>query len=78
MKKIVSLVVVLILILNVSCDKCEEGDRATPASFFVAIVDATTDENVFENETFPHVQTNTIQDTCMRLSVVNDHIVTVH
>lgn len=52
MKKIVSLVVVLILILNVSCDKCEEGDRATPASFFVAIVDATTDENVFENETF--------------------------
>lgn len=52
MKKIVSLVVVLILTLNVSCDKCEEGDRATPASFFVAIVDATTDENVFENETF--------------------------
>jgi hypothetical protein len=38
--------------LNVSCDKCEEGDRATPASFFVAIVEATTDENVFENETF--------------------------
>lgn len=52
MKKIVSLVVVLILMLNVSCDKCEEGDRATPASFFVAIVDAATDENVFENETF--------------------------
>lgn len=52
MKKIVSLVVVLILMLNVSCDKCEEGDRATPASFFVAIVEATTDENVFENETF--------------------------
>lgn len=52
MKKIVSLVVILILMLNVSCDKCEEGDRATPASFFVAIVDATTDENVFENETF--------------------------
>jgi hypothetical protein len=52
MKKIVSLVVVLILMLNVSCDKCEEGDRATPASFFVAIVDTTTDENVFENETF--------------------------
>jgi hypothetical protein len=35
-----------------SCDKCLEGDRATPASFFVTIVDATTDENVFENETF--------------------------
>lgn len=52
MKKIVSLVVVLILTLNVSCDKCEEGDRATPASFFVAIVEASTDENVFENETF--------------------------
>ena len=52
MKRIVSLVVVLILMLNVSCDKCEEGDRATPASFFVAIVDTTTDENVFENETY--------------------------
>lgn len=52
MKRIVSLVVVLILMLNVSCDKCEEGDRATPASFFVAIVDTATDENMFENETY--------------------------
>ena len=78
MKKIVSLVVVLILMLNVSCDKCEEGDRATPASFFVAIVHATTDENVFENETFPHVQTHTVKDTCVRFGVVNDNIVTVY
>jgi hypothetical protein len=42
----------LSLLLTSSCDKCLEGDRATPASFFVTIVDATTDENVFENETF--------------------------
>jgi hypothetical protein len=52
MKKIITLIVLSIVISTISCDKCEEGDRATPASFFVAIVDATTDENVFENETF--------------------------
>lgn len=52
MKKIIALIVLSTVFSTISCDKCEEGDRATPASFFVAIVDATTDENVFENETF--------------------------
>ena len=52
MKKIITLIVLSIVISTISCDKCEEGDRATPASFFVAIVDAATNENVFENETF--------------------------
>jgi hypothetical protein len=52
MKKIIVLIVLSTVFSTISCDKCEEGDRATPASFFVAIVDATTDENVFENETF--------------------------
>ena len=52
MKKITYFVLLLGLFVSMSCDKCLEGDRATPASFFVTIVDATTDENVFENETF--------------------------
>ena len=52
MKKIMYFVLLLGLFVSMSCDKCLEGDRATPASFFVTIVDATTDENVFENETF--------------------------
>jgi hypothetical protein len=52
MKKIIALIVLSTVFSTISCDKCEEGDRATPASFFVAIVDTTTDENVFENETF--------------------------
>jgi hypothetical protein len=52
MKKIIALIVLSTVFSTISCDKCEEGDRATPASFFVAIFDATTDENVFENETF--------------------------
>ena len=52
MKKITYFVFLLGSFVSMSCDKCLEGDRATPASFFVTIVDATTDENVFENETF--------------------------
>ena len=46
----------------VSCnDKCDEGNQATPASFFVEIVDETSGENVFENETYTSQQI-TIQD----------------
>ncbi len=45
-----------------SCnDKCNEGNLATPASFFVEIVDETSGENVFENETYTSQQI-TIQD----------------
>jgi hypothetical protein len=35
-----------------SCDKCLEGDRAIPASFFVNIIGNYSLQNVFENETF--------------------------
>ena len=46
----------------VSCnDKCDEGNQPTPASFFVEIVDETSGENVFENETYTSQQI-TIQD----------------
>ena len=45
-----------------SCnDKCDEGNQATPASFFVEVVDETSGENVFENETYT-AQQITIQD----------------
>jgi hypothetical protein len=56
MKKYVAFLVVAIAFLNASCDKCNEGDKATPASFFVEIIDETTLENVFENETFTATQ----------------------
>lgn len=48
--------------LLVSCnDDCNEGNKPTPASFFVEIVDETTGENVFESETY-NSQQITIQD----------------
>ena len=54
MKKIIGgLVVLIITLVNISCnDDCDEGNKPTPASFFVEIVDETTGENVFENETY--------------------------
>jgi hypothetical protein len=42
-------------------DKFDEGNQPTPASFFVEIIDETTNENVFENETYTSQQI-TIQD----------------
>ena len=52
----------MIFAVNISCnDKCDEGEKATPASFFVEIIDETTGENVFENETYT-LQQITIQD----------------
>ena len=52
----------LLSVSLVSCnDDCNEGDKATPASFFVEIIDETTGENVFENETYT-LQQITIQD----------------
>lgn len=63
MKKIISCLVILIITLvNISCnDECDEGNRPTPASFFVEIVDEATGENVFENETYT-MQQITIED----------------
>ena len=53
MKNILSLFLIVITASLVGCnDKCDEGNQATPASFFVKIIDETTGENVFENETY--------------------------
>lgn len=53
MKKIIGLFLIVLMVSSVSCsDDCDEGDKPTPASFFVEIVDETTGENVFENETY--------------------------
>jgi hypothetical protein len=52
MKKIIYCVLWLGLIVTSSCDKCLEGDRATPASFFVNVIGNYSLQNVFENETF--------------------------
>lgn len=62
MKKGISLFFIALLTSFVSCsDDCNEGDKAIPASFFVEIVDETSGENVFENETYT-IQQITIQD----------------
>ena len=53
MKKIIGLFLTIITVSLVSCnDKCDEGNQPTPASLFVEIIDETTGENVFENETY--------------------------
>ncbi|UOX32782.1 hypothetical protein LXD69_12120 [Flavobacterium sediminilitoris] len=51
MKKIFCITLISILFLSCS-DKCLEGKHPVPATFFVEIIDETTNENVFENETF--------------------------
>ena len=62
MKKVICLFLIVLLASFASCsDDCDEGDKATPASFFVEIVDETTGENVFENETYT-MQQITIED----------------
>ena len=53
MRNRITLFLVVLTISLVSCnDKCDEGNQPTPASFFVEIIDETTGENVFENETY--------------------------
>ena len=47
MKKYIPFLLLTITLLTLSCDKCNEGDKATPASLFVEIIDETTLENVF-------------------------------
>lgn len=62
MRNRITLFLLVLTISLVSCnDECNEGEKATPASFFVEIVDETTGENVFENETYTSQQI-TIQD----------------
>ena len=52
MKKYIGFLVLTIAMLSFSCDKCAEGNVAEPASVFVELIDETTLENVFENESF--------------------------
>ena len=52
MKKYIPFLVLLMSVITLSCDKCNEGDKATPASIFVEVINETTLENVLENETF--------------------------
>jgi len=62
MKKFLSIFLVVFAISLVACnDKCDEGNQPTPGSFFVEIVDETTNENVFENGMYTSQQI-TIQD----------------
>ena len=62
MRNRITLFLVVLTISLVSCnDECNEGEKATPASFFVEIIDETSGENVFENETYTSQQI-TIQD----------------
>ena len=62
MRNRITLFLVILTISLVSCnDECNEGEKATPASFFVEIIDETSGENVFENEMYTSQQI-TIQD----------------
>ncbi|MFY7987938.1 MAG: hypothetical protein ACOVNP_03580 [Flavobacterium sp.] len=62
MKKTWALFLTILSLSIVSCnDNCEEGDKPTPASFFVEIVEETSGENVFENATYTAQQIS-IQD----------------
>lgn len=52
MKKYFPFLLLTLTLLISSCDKCNEGDNATPASIFIEVIDETTLENVFANATF--------------------------
>lgn len=53
MKKTIIVFAIVISTFFSSCsDKCVEDNQPIPASFFVEIIDETTNENVFENETY--------------------------
>lgn len=56
MKKKIILLLLTIGLFTSSCDKCNEGDKSTPASFIIEIIDETTSENVIENATFTAAQ----------------------
>lgn len=53
MKKTIVVFVIVINSIFFSCtDKCIENNSPLPASFFVELIDETTSENVFTNQTF--------------------------
>ena len=55
MKKIIMILAVSLAFQSCS-DNCDEGNQATPASFFIKIVNETSEENVFENGTYTSQQ----------------------
>lgn len=62
MRNTLNLFLIVLTFSFISCsDGCNEGNKPTPASFFVEIVDETSGENVFENEMYTSQQI-TIQD----------------
>jgi hypothetical protein len=56
MKKYIGFLILTVALLNFSCDKCNEGNMVEPASIFVEVIDATTLENLFVNESFTSQQ----------------------
>lgn len=62
MRNVLIVLMVFITAFSISCnDSCDEGNKPTPASFFVEIVEETSGENVFENTTYT-AQQITIED----------------
>lgn len=62
MRNVLIVLMVFITAFSISCnDSCDEGNKPTPASFFVEIVVETSGENVFENTTYT-AQQITIED----------------
>ncbi len=57
MKNVLIVLTIFIAAFSISCnDSCDEGNKPTPASFFIEIVDETSGENVFENATYTSLQ----------------------
>ena len=62
MRNVLIVLMVFITAFSISCnDSCDEGNKPTPAWFFVEIVEETSGENVFENTTYT-AQQITIED----------------
>lgn len=62
MRNVLIVLMFFITAFSISCnDSCDEGNKPTPASFFVEIVEETSGENVFENTTYT-AQQITIED----------------
>jgi len=80
MKKYTLLLILIITTLAASCDKCNEGNKPTPASFFVELLDETTFENVFENETFTaqQIKIKDLEDKDVPFNfVVNENLIQI-
>lgn len=56
MREIGVILIGILALLSTACEQCLEGDLIAPASLFVALVDETTQENVFESLAFSAAQ----------------------